>query len=104
MKMTHFHLKTEAGTLLRETSPATYWAQRAFAFLGQDFINASVGPVIQQLVDRNIYFETRRTNVSDKVSDKELGSGVKECVKWCDEMWTNIYNRRDECPQYVPEH
>ena len=69
------------------------------AYVGQEFINASVGPVIHQLIDRNIYFETERTNVSDKVSDKELGASVKECVKWCDEIWTNIYNRRDECPQ-----
>ena len=69
------------------------------ACVSQEFINASVGPVIQQLIDRNIYFETERTNVRDNVSDRELGSGVKECVKWCAEMWTNIYNRRDDCPQ-----
>lgn len=100
IKLTNKLLLFQANTpLLRSATMVTHFTQRSMHHFGLDFLKASIGPVIHQLIDRQTSFETERSHVSEKTSDKELGASVKECVKWCNDMWTSIYNRRDECPQ-----
>ena len=38
--------------------------------------------VIQRLVDCNIYFETRRTNVGDKQGARQRRQGMRQMVRW----------------------
>lgn len=68
-------------------------------FYARAFLDASIGKVVRAMCERGVVFETERAYCSDKVTDKELALGVTQLVKWCEEIWTNIYNNRAECPQ-----
>lgn len=73
-------------------------------FYARSFLEASIGKVVRTMCERNVTFETERAYCPEKVTEKELGGGVAHLVKWCQEIWTTIYNNRAECPQWVVFH
>lgn len=70
---------------------------------GKDFLDASVGGVIRRIISEKVAIEVdpNRTARNPKDQEKKGPKDQDRLVYWCSELWLNIYNTREQCPQYV---
>ncbi|KAF8311202.1 Rho GTPase activation protein [Clavulina sp. PMI_390] len=88
-----------SNPLFRLTTTLTLVVQRTLIRYGDAFLRVSIGPIIRNIIEQNVCFVADRGLETDRISDKELANGAKECAKWCEELWNSIYNHREDCPQ-----
>lgn len=86
-----------ANTLFRGNTVFTKTVEQAMAFFGRPFLEASVGPSIQELCTERVELETDPSR--NPRGAKDVEQSVKLLPIWCTKFWTNIYKMRDHCPQ-----
>ncbi|KAF8509805.1 Rho GTPase activation protein [Gautieria morchelliformis] len=85
-----------ANTLFRGNSVFTKTIEQAMSFFGRPFLEASVGPAIQELCTERIELETDPARNTKGAKDLEYS--VRVLPIWCNKFWTNVYKMRDFCP------
>lgn len=94
-----------SDTLFRETTTFTQTTERALAFYGVTFLEASIGPVIRRMCQQKSNIETDQTlgtpGKGTGGSSKESDYHGKLLEYWAQEMWNGIYERREDCPLWV---
>jgi hypothetical protein len=69
------------------------------SFFGRPFLEASVGPSIQELCTERIELETDPAR--NTKGAKDLENSIRALPIWCNKFWANVYKMRDFCPPYV---
>lgn len=87
------------NTLFRGNTVLTKTMELAMNWFGKSFLEASVGPVIRQLVSKEVMIEVDPVRSGRGQKDQERN--VDLLVFWCNEFWKHIYSKREECPQCV---
>jgi len=88
-----------ANTLFRGNSIFTKTVEQAMTFFGRPFLEASVGPPLQDLCFDKIEIETDPNR--NQKGQKDVEASGKLLVQWCERFWNNILMKKDYCPTYV---
>ena len=91
------------NTLFRGNTVLTKTMELAMNWYGKDFLDASVGGIIRRIISEKVAIEVdpNRTARNPKDQEKKGPKDQDRLVYWCNELWTNIYNTREQCPQCV---
>lgn len=68
-------------------------------FFGRTFLEASVGPSIQELISERVELETDPSR--NLKGAKDVEASVKLLPIWCGKFWSHIYSMKEHCPPLV---
>jgi GTPase-activator protein for Ras-like GTPase len=95
------------STLFRGNSVFTKTMEYTMRFYGRSFLDASIGPIIRRLCNERVEIELdpvshARDQERSRTSARSDRDGTVEATRtlmyWCNEVWSQIYNARTECP------
>lgn len=94
------------NTLFRGNSALTKTAEYSMQRLGQDWLMASVGYVVREIIAERVVLDYSDVFKSERKARTGEGSthagpdvNAELQAIWCEKMWTSIWNARDDCPQ-----
>ena len=90
----------ELSVLFRGKSPLTKSLELYLRIVGEDFLQASIGTVVEELCAKRIDLEIDPTKLEPR-RDRSIADNVKDLSYWARWLWQSIYEARHLCPSCV---
>lgn len=86
------------ATLFRGNTLLTKTVEIQMRLVGSDFLDSAVGQVLRRLCEGRVVIEIDPSRLDHKDS---LQDNVTLLERWCEAIWSSIYNSRHSCPMSV---
>lgn len=83
------------ATLFRGNTLLTKTVELHMRFVGSDYLDKTVGQVLRDLCEQRVIIEIDPARLDHK---DDLSENLQALEKWCDTIWSSIYNNRHSCP------
>lgn len=83
------------ATLFRGNTLLTKTIEMHMRLVGSDFLDNTVGNVLRKLCEERVAIEIDPSRLDSKDS---LTENIETLERWCEIIWSSIYNSRHSCP------
>lgn len=87
-----------AAILFRGNTILTKSIELYMRLIGQDYLEASIGPAIRHVCAEKVELEIDPSKMKSSVKDKEVQSNARELQDVVTIFWNSIYDARQQCP------
>ncbi|KZT44371.1 Rho GTPase activation protein [Sistotremastrum suecicum HHB10207 ss-3] len=94
-------LENSSSAIFRSNTDLSAAVDEVMKLYGKDWLEASIGPVVRQLIQERVTIELEPSKTSKGI--KEYDQNVKTLVLWLSHFWKRIWAAREECPPELRE-